>query len=60
MTMTSEEWKARYKQEFIRAAKLSPEQAQKCVDAADFPSAMDGYEDDPEGAAQEEMSCWEP
>jgi hypothetical protein len=58
--MQLDEWKARYKQEFVRAAKLSDEQAQKCLDVAEFPDVMDGYEDDPEGAAQEEMSYWEP
>lgn len=55
--MTLDEWKAQYKQAFINA-KLTDKQAQQCVDAADFPDVMDGYEDDPRGAALEEMSYW--
>ena len=54
--MISEEWNERYVKEFIRAANLSREEAQVCADAAENP--MDGYEDDPEGAAREEMSYW--
>lgn len=57
--MTETEWKQRYKQEFMAAAKLSETDAQDCVDAAKFPAVMEGFEDNPEGAAQEEMSYWE-
>ncbi len=57
--MTIEEWKVRYKAEFMARVK-DARFAQQCVDAAEFPGVMDGYEDDPEGAAQMEMSYWEP
>jgi len=56
--MSREEWLKRYKQEFIDAAKLTDEEAQSCVDALTFEEASNGYENDPEGAAQLEMSYW--
>lgn len=56
--MTLDDWKNQYKQAFIDNAKLTDKQAQQWVDAADFPDVMDGYEDDPRGAALEEMSRW--
>ncbi len=58
--MDRAEWIRRYKQTFIDRAELSDEQAQLCVDAIAFEDASCQFEDDPEGAAMEEMSYWEP
>jgi hypothetical protein len=57
--MQLEEWKQRYKQAFMDRANLTDAEAQMCLDAAEFPDVLDGYEDDPEGSALEEMSCWD-
>lgn len=57
--MNKQEWLQRYKQEFMNAAHLSDEEAQSCVDGATFEEQSRDYEDDPEGAAQLEMSYWD-
>ena len=56
--MTKQEWLERYTLEFMRAAKLCRHDAEDCSEAVDYEEVRDGFEDDPEGAAQEEMSYW--
>lgn len=56
--LSKETWMLRYKQAFI-AAGCSPEFAEDCADAGNYEECRRGYENDPEGAAQEEMSYWE-
>lgn len=56
--MTREEWFRRYRQRFIDQANLTEEQAQSCADAESFETLSEFFEDDPEGAADEEMSYW--
>ena len=56
--MTNDEWLTRYKQRFINQAGLTPEQADDCSRAEAFGVLSEGYEDDPEGAADMEMSYW--
>ncbi len=58
--LTREEWLKRYKQAFIDGADLTDSEAQSCVDAISFEDASRQFETDPEGAAQMEMSYWEP
>lgn len=47
-------------QRFIEQAGLTHEQAAQCAAAESFETLSDGFEDDPEGAADSEMSYWEP
>ena len=56
--MTEQEWLDRYKAHFVTRAKLTEAQAQACADAEIFPAISAGFEDDPEGAADSEMSYW--
>jgi len=58
--MTEQEWLDRYKRRFMERAALSDGEAQHLVDeaVADFAEASEMFEDDPEGAADEEMSYW--
>lgn len=58
--MDGQEWLQRYRQHFIDCAKLTVEQAHKCAEAESFEVLSEGFEDDPEGAADMEMSYWEP
>lgn len=58
-TMTREDWLFRYKQFFVSVG-LSPKEAECCAGAEPFEILSRDFEDDPEGAAQEEMSYWEP
>ena len=60
MPIPREEWLGRYRQRLIGVAGLSEQHAQQCVEAGDgFEAMSDGYEDDPEGAADMEMSYWD-
>jgi hypothetical protein len=52
-------WLARYAQRFVAVAGLSEEQANACAHAESFAVLSENFEDDPEGAADEEMSYWE-
>lgn len=52
------EWLARYRQRFIDVAQISEKHADECVRAEPFETLSDGFEDDPEGAADSEMSYW--
>jgi hypothetical protein len=53
--LTEAEWMSRLRQRFIDRA---GEGADAVADAVSFAEWSDGFEDDPEGAADEEMSCW--
>ncbi len=57
--MEHQEWLARYKWRLIDRAGLTEAQAQACAQAESFEVLSEFYEDDPEGAADEEMSDWE-
>ncbi len=52
-------WLERYKRRFMKVAHLTETQAQACATAESFAVLSEGFEDDPEGAADEEMSYWE-
>lgn len=56
--MEKEEWLARYKQRFIEQAGLTDRQAQACAEAETFEVLSEMFADDPEDAADEEMSYW--
>lgn len=58
--MTEREWLDRYKRRFIERAELTEGQASACAAAETFAVLSEGFDDDPEGAADEEMSYWEP
>lgn len=58
--MDERTWLDRYKQRFIERAGLSETQAMACANAECFAVLSEGFEDDPEEAADEEMSYWEP
>lgn len=51
-------WLARYKQRFIDRLGLTEAQAEACANAEPFAVLSEMFEDDPEGAADEEMSYW--
>lgn len=53
--LTEEEWMRRLRARFIERA---GEGADVVADAVTFAEWSDGFEDDPEGAADEEMSNW--
>lgn len=57
--LTQDEWLRRYKQRFIDRADLTETQAQACSEAESFETLSEFFEDDPEGAADEEMSYWD-
>jgi hypothetical protein len=57
--LTQDEWLRRYKQRFIERAELTEAQAQQCAEAEPFSVLSEFFEDEPEDAADEEMSCWE-
>lgn len=56
--MDRAEWLRRYMNRFIERADLTPKQAEQCAKAESFEVLSQGFEDDPEGAADEEMSYW--
>lgn len=57
-TMSQEEWLYRYKARIIDEADVTEECAQECAAAAPFAELSKGWENDPEGAADEELSYW--
>jgi hypothetical protein len=57
--MTEQEWLTRYKQRFIDIAGLTETQAQACATAESFAVLSESFEDDPEEAADMEMSYWD-
>lgn len=52
------DWIRRYMQRFQDVAGLTEAQAFACATAEAFEVLADGFEDDPEGAADMEMSYW--
>jgi hypothetical protein len=56
--VTQQEWLERYKRQFVAIAGVTPAQAEVFADEP-FEQISEFFEDDPEGAADEEMSCWE-
>lgn len=56
--LNREEWLVRFRQRFIGAG-VGETQAQACADAESLEVLSEGFDDDPEGAAEEEMSYWE-
>ena len=54
--LTEAEWMRRLRARFIERA---GEGADEIADATTFAEWSDGFEDDPEGAADEEMSYWD-
>lgn len=58
--MTRDEWLERYKRRFVEVAGLTDAQALACSQAESFEVLAEDYDDDPEGAADMEMSYWEP
>ena len=57
--MTQQEWLDRYKQRFFEVAYLTTRQLEALAGAEPFEVLAEFFEDDPEGAADEEMSYWE-
>lgn len=58
--LSPEEWKRRYAARIIACASWNERAAMHCAEAG-YEVMRDGCEefaDDPEGAADEEMSCW--
>lgn len=58
--MTEQEWLDRYQRRFVEVVGLTESQAKSCAEAETFDVLSDGFEDDPEAAADSEMSYWEP
>jgi hypothetical protein len=56
LSIPEEEWMRRLRARFIQRA---GDGADAVADAVTFAEWSDGFEDDPEGAADEEMSYWE-
>ena len=57
--MTEQEWIQRYRQRFIDRAELDDSAADAVAGAESFETLSESFEDDPEGAADEEMSYWD-
>ena len=57
-TMTREEWERRFKARLIEKGGTTPEGAQAEFDGAGFEYLFKGFENDPEGSADEAMSYW--
>lgn len=55
--MSEAEWMKRLRARFIERCGEGADAVWDCVTFAEW---SDGFEDDPEGAADEEMSNWEP
>jgi hypothetical protein len=56
--MEQAEWLERYAQRLVKQAALTEDQARKASGAEEFSVLSEDFEDDPEGAADEEMSYW--
>ena len=52
-------WLERYARRFVEVGACDEAGALACSQAESFEVLSDGYEDDPEGAADMEMSYWE-
>lgn len=60
MPIEREEWLRRYAARFVAVAGVSPEFAEQCARAESFEMLSEWEPDDPEAAADMEMSYWEP
>ncbi len=56
--LSEEEWLKRYQSYFVKVAHLTADQAADEARAEPFAVLSEGYEDDPEGAADMSMSYW--
>ncbi len=56
--MTQDEWLTRFKRRFIEVAGITEAHAEDCARSEPFDALCEMFEDDPEGAADEEMSYW--
>lgn len=56
---TEQEWLARYKARIMAVAHVRDDFAEACAQAEPFAVLSEFFEDDPEGAADEEMSYWD-
>lgn len=57
--ITRDEWERRFKQRIIDRAGTTEAQAQAELEGGTFEVLSQGFENDPEGAADEAMSYWE-
>lgn len=57
--MNQDEWLDRYTRRIMAVSGLSEQQARRCAEAETFEVLSDGFEDDPEAAADMEMSYWD-
>lgn len=58
--ITRDEWERRFKLRLIERGGTTPEGAQAELDGGTYESLSEGFENDPEGSADEAMSYWEP
>lgn len=58
--MGKQEWLDRYAAHIVKVAGVTAEHAAKCAKAEPYEVLSEMFADDPEGAADEEMSYWEP
>lgn len=59
VVLNEQVWLERYAARFMVIAHLTAEQAAACARAETFETLSEGFEDDPEGAADMEMSYWD-
>lgn len=57
--ITREEWELRFKARLIDKGGTTPDGAQAEFDGAGFDYVSDGFENDPEGSADEAVLYWE-
>jgi hypothetical protein len=57
--MTESEWLERYQRRLMDKAHLPESSAKACAEAESFAVLSEWFEDDPEGAADEELSYWD-
>ncbi len=56
--MSNEEWLSRYKLRILARTKLKPDFVNRWFDGKPIDTLREGFEDEPEDAADEEMSYW--
>ena len=57
--LSQDEWLRRYKQRFIDVVGMTQAHADECAEAESFEVLSEYFKDDPEGAADSEMSYWD-
>lgn len=55
--MTYDEWRERYAQQIVNVTQMARADALECAQLVDEATIDDNF-DDPEGCADDEMSCW--